>query len=602
MSKQATTADKGSIQQALASSVQDDVPAEVKRQCLDTALFEVNRQYVFYGSILQVMDIMYSYMIPTAGVCFSADERKYQLFINPNFFCKSLNAKQRVAVLVHEIMHITNKHLIRVPFFKVSNHKRQLLNVAGDMSINQQIKDLPAGCPECPPIEEQQKGATCQNKLCCGHAIDVKDWFEVDAKTKKKTPWPTVQNMEKYYELLIRRFQDEEKPEVKRLSVSAATDSELDVTAAGAKRGKTLTLNSPGRLVIDTHETSKGNHIVVKDQSNPIDNGAYEVTFEGDAANPAILTRLAIHDGTYDDGLVKGGDAAVVRLGKANKKKGFAVVGETGTQINVDVEPIQWQEVPLKAAQGDGGGKGLPRQFDCHDWSSNASENDVLDATEDLVKRAMVKSSAGYDDLPANIKELLDDIKARRAELNYKALILAAIKRSASGHERKSTWSRKSRRYGNLAPGTKVGDLPKLDMHADTSGSISREELAVFFDIIDEFLKVGSRKTTVNLFSDSLYYSDKYRLGDRSSLERINSNVKMGGTCLESTLRHIVEARSDLAIIITDGYYGDVNYESWLKPGQKMPQVLWIISSGGTEEHPLKRLGQTVKATDSGKQ
>jgi hypothetical protein len=32
-----------------------------------------------------------------------------------------------------------------------------------------------------------------------------------------------------------------------------------------------------------------------------------------------------------------------------------------------------------------------------------------------------------------------------------------------------------------------------------------------------------------------------------------------------------------------------------MKPGQHMPQVLWIISKDGVEDHPLKRLGNTVK-------
>lgn len=41
----------------------------------------------------------------------------------------------------------------------------------------------------------------------------------------------------------------------------------------------------------------------------------------------------------------------------------------------------------------------------------------------------------------------------------------------------------------------------------------------------------------------------------------------------------------------------NVQYEEWMKPGQQFPQVLWVISKGGTEDHPLKRLGNTVKIT-----
>jgi hypothetical protein len=69
----------------------------------------------------------------------------------------------------------------------------------------------------------------------------------------------------------------------------------------------------------------------------------------------------------------------------------------------------------------------------------------------------------------------------------------------------------------------------------------------------------------------------------------------MGGTSLESSLKQVMQKNSDLAIFITDGYYDNVQVESWLKPGQKFPQVLFVISSGGTSEHPLKRIGNTVK-------
>ena len=112
---------------------------------------------------------------------------------------------------------------------------------------------------------------------------------------------------------------------------------------------------------------------------------------------------------------------------------------------------------------------------------------------------------------------------------------------------------------------------------------------------MDEFLKVGSRKCELNLFSDNNYYTDKYKLADRAMQEKIKKSVSMGGTCLESSLKRILETKPNLSIIITDGCYSDVKYEQWLKPGQSMPQVLWVISKDGQENHPLARVGQTIK-------
>ena len=239
----------------------------------------------------------------------------------------------------------------------------------------------------------------------------------------------------------------------------------------------------------------------------------------------------------------------------------------------------------------------LPNTIDEHMWDGAAEEKDMLEATEELVKRAMVKARLSYEDLPGHIKELLEDIKARRAELNYKALILAAMKKHASGHNRKHTWTRKSKRFGNKAPGTKIGDLPRLHLALDTSGSISVEELNEFLDITDQFLRVGSRKCRLTMFHTEQYYSEEYKLGER--LDR--SQVQQGGTDLTATMAEIWKRKPDLSVVITDGCYGDVNVEQWMKPGQKWPQTLFIISKGGTEEHPLKRLGDTVKVPNNEK-
>jgi predicted metal-dependent peptidase len=245
---------------------------------------------------------------------------------------------------------------------------------------------------------------------------------------------------------------------------------------------------------------------------------------------------------------------------------------------------------------GEGGeGGGIPETLDEHMWDQTGDEKDMLEATENLIKRAMIKEKCSYDKLPGSIKDLLTHIDKRKVELDYRRMILSAIKKRASGHERKSTWSRKSRRFGNKAPGTTVGDLPKLDIYLDTSGSISTEELNEALIIVDNFLKAGSRKCTLNLFHTDNYYREEYKLGQRLGDDGIQSKVQSGGTDLESSLKAIYENNSDLSIFVTDGYYSDVDVEKWTKGNEKFPQCLFIISKGGSEEHPLKRLGDTVK-------
>jgi predicted metal-dependent peptidase len=427
---------------------EEKVDPQLKKQALQTAIYEVCKENPFIGTIIQSLEISYSHMIPRLGIMFDSDAKKWKMLVNPHYFCVILSREARVAVLLHEISHVTHKHPIRIPFLKINPQRRMLMNIAMDMAINQYIKNLPYGCSSCPPDEEAYKGAKCENEKCPGKCIMVEDYYDMDSKTGQQTSWPKNKSFEFYYEKLIEKFQDAQ--------------------------------NNDGQ------------------------------------------------------------------------------------------------------SENEGDGSGSPQEFDSHHWDSNAEESELLDSTEELIKRAIQKQGLSYSDLPQHIKELLADIDARRAELNYRALILSAIKRNASGFDRKHTWTRRSRRFGEKAPGTKNGELPHLHNYIDTSGSISVQEANDFLDIIDNFLKVGSRKCGLSLWHTNVYHTESYKLG-----RRLDTNVvESGGTDMEETLRHIKDKDPDLAIILTDGCYSDVNYESWLKPGQNFPQV-------------LKRLGETIKIPDT---
>lgn len=477
------------------------VPVEAKSKALATGIYTVTKRAPFLGSVLQCLNIMYSHYIPTAGIMFNTDAKRWDMYINPKFFVDKLNNSKidpkihvnsngtpftvqqrgdlaRAAVLLHEINHITNKHPFRVPFLKISSRKRRLMNIAADMAINQFISGLPMGCNQCATAPNGQ----CQpmpnkdgipemfpNPDCPGRCIDVKDFHDIDEKTGNKVPWKETQTMEFYYEQLLRKLDD------------------------------------------------------------PDDN---EGQGEGDGS-----------------------------------------------------------------AGGGADHNNLPQTIDEHMWDGAAEEKDMLEATEDLIKRAMIKQKLSFDELPGSIKDLLTEIKTRKSELDYRSMILLAIKKSASGHERKHTWTRKSKRYGNMAPGTKVGDLPKLNLYLDTSGSISIEELNEFLEIVDNFLKAGSRKCRLNLFHTANYYSVDYKLGDRLDRKMVES----GGTELKSSFEDIAKRRPDLAIFVTDGCYSNVEFEKMVPPSIKFPSTLFIISRQGSADHPIKRLGTTIKIPESEK-
>ncbi len=430
------------------------VTAEEKARCLATSLYNLSVSNPFMGATLQILEIQYSHTLPTAGVMFDATAKKWQMFINPFFFCKKLNHaksggdKARQGVLLHELYHIVHKHPMRVPFIKLAPNKRMIMNIAADMAINSYIPNLPEGCAQCPP-KDAATYKPCENTECPGSCVYPWSYSAVD-DTGKMVPLPAGKPMEWYYEKLLTLLDDENPP-----------------------------------------------------------------------------------------------------------------------------------------PQGE---------FDQHNWdgADASGEKEMLDATEELVKRAMIKQQLGFDQLPGSIKELLKDIETRKSELNYRGLILSAIKKNASGHDRKHTWTRKSKRFGFQAPGTKEGDLPKLHLYLDTSGSISVEELNEFLGIVDEFLRVGARKCNLSFFHTEVYRNEEYKRGRKINRE----DVQSGGTDLTPVMASIVKNRSDLAIVITDGCYSDVDTASMLVGGKMMPQCLFIISRGGAIDHPLKRY-QTIKVPEN---
>lgn len=434
-------------------SIVNDTTELERTQCLSTSLYNLRNTSPFYSSMLQSMNIFYTDIIPTAGVCYSSDNKRYEMLLNPMFFIRSLDSKNRDAVLLHEILHLVNGHLTRIPFMAISNHNRKLMNIAGDLSINQYIKNLPNGCPECPPVEDMMHGAKCENQLCCGYALNIKDFYDEDDKGNKKA-WPVLDTMENYFVRLKERYDDQGEGE----------------------------------------------------------------------------------------------------------------------------------------EDGDGSGNGgTPREFDSHNWEASAEESEMLEGMGDLLKRAMIRSNTGYSDMPALARALLENIETRKAELNYKHLIALAIRKSVAGYDRKNSWTRKSRRFGNLAPGSKEGPQASLSFRIDTSGSISIVAMNEFLEVVDGFLKVGSKKCSIHLFSDNEYYSAPYKVGDRLKKEMIQSNVKMGGTCLESSLKNILQKPSDLNLILTDGYYSNIDVESWLPNNKSFPKTLFIIEKSGTKDHPFSK-------------
>lgn len=227
---------------------------------------------------------------------------------------------------------------------------------------------------------------------------------------------------------------------------------------------------------------------------------------------------------------------------------------------------------------GSGEAFGDGQTLDQHDWESLSDDEKKQMAEEmrKMIKRTMEKTSYDKSSLPDAIKDLIEEMTTFLNKMNYKQILMSAIKKSVSFTDRAATWKRPNKRYGTVAKGTTLAKLPTLWELVDTSGSISVKELNEFLTVVDGFLKAGSRKCMIGFWHTSMYKLKKYKLGNKIKEEEIES----GGTDMTDTVEKVNKGQPDLAIILTDGYYSsNVNPEV---------QTIIVISENGTMDHPLK--------------
>lgn len=88
--------------------------------------------------------------------------------------------------------------------------------------------------------------------------------------------------------------------------------------------GATLTAGANARLSIDGANATTGDRVLVKNQSNAVHNGVYDVTEQGSASVAWVLARSEDFDG--DTGHeIYGGEAVFVTSGTVNIRQGFTV-------------------------------------------------------------------------------------------------------------------------------------------------------------------------------------------------------------------------------------------------------------------------------------
>lgn len=200
------------------------------------------------------------------------------------------------------------------------------------------------------------------------------------------------------------------------------------------------------------------------------------------------------------------------------------------------------------------------------------SEQRVLEGIldEKLVQAATRTEEKLRGNLPAGIVSLLNEkLQSQNPQLNWRRILRLFLGTGNSTYI-KNTIRRPSKRYGT-SPGIQVKQKRKILVALDTSGSISPNELAIFFHEISHIKRQGAEITIVECDAK---IQRIYPLKQQFPKEVQGG----GGTNFDPVIQYTNEVfRPNALVYFTDGYANAPSI-SCLSP------ILWLISADGINE------------------
>jgi predicted metal-dependent peptidase len=196
----------------------------------------------------------------------------------------------------------------------------------------------------------------------------------------------------------------------------------------------------------------------------------------------------------------------------------------------------------------------------------------------------LAQSSMSWGSLSADFINTL--IASLRPEIDYKK-ILQSFRMSVLSSKNVLTRFKPSRRYGFLYCGKKNTFTTKLLIGIDTSGSISEDDLDLFYSTINQFFKYGIESLSVLQFDSEIK-------GDILSVKKAQKEIQIkgrGGTSFQPIIDYFSKTKNyDGLIIFTDGYAAKPEINPKLKK-----KILWICDNKnnyGSHNKWMKKLGR----------
>ncbi|MDR3342367.1 MAG: VWA-like domain-containing protein [Treponema sp.] len=204
-------------------------------------------------------------------------------------------------------------------------------------------------------------------------------------------------------------------------------------------------------------------------------------------------------------------------------------------------------------------------------------EDDYLDhKIGEIISFAQQRMSWGT--IPGALRETL--IVSLRPVIDYRE-VLKGFRATILSSEKTLTRFRPSRRYGFMYMGKKSTFTTRLLIGVDVSGSISNEEIDLFYATINRFFKYGIQSLDVLQFDVDI-------TGEPVSMRKARKTIQVtgrGGTHFQPIIDYFLMAKKmyDGLIIFTDGY----------APAPEIPagaarNILWICNSKRNYERHLQ--------------
>lgn len=215
-------------------------------------------------------------------------------------------------------------------------------------------------------------------------------------------------------------------------------------------------------------------------------------------------------------------------------------------------------------------------------WEEAAKDPILKELIKDIVRQAKELCNKDYGNVPSEVIEQIDDILRKRKQIVPWQKVLRMFCATATESNLDYTMKRQSKRFGTR-PGTRKEDVLNLAVAVDTSGSISDQQLVLFFNEIRWIYKNG---VFVTIYECDAEIQKVYKFKGKFTGE-VHGR---GGTDLEPVLK-AVEGRYDALIYFTDFYAPKIEKK------YQIP-ILWVLTTEMSRDEFPYPWGRHIKIED----